>query len=253
MTNEMMKMEDIKGNALAEVQNIFDVNDNIKGVTGRIPQLKIAHQAQMFIMPDDTKADKFTGIILHHSPANAWWATEFEQSGGGDLPDCFSLDAVHPQVTGEGKVIQSQTCAACKWNQFGSDGRGKACKNMWRLHILKPGEVLPKRITLPPSNLNQIQDYLISLRDKNLPHELVITEFGLMKTKSKDGIEFSKITFKPIGVVNKKDQALELKKIKEQFKAAFGEVIDVAEYGNSTAEPVAKTTEKTAPKTGPKY
>lgn len=252
MSTEIMKIEDMKGNALADVQNIFDVNDNIKGVTGRIPQVKIAHQAQMFILPDDTKVEKFTGIILHHSPANAWWATEFEQSGGGDLPDCFSMDAVHPQTSGEGKMTMAKTCAECPNNKFGSDGRGKSCKNMWRLHILKPGELLPKRLTLPPSNLNQIQDYLIALRDKNLPHELAVTEFGLIKTKSKDGIEFSKITFKLTGVINKKDDALELKKIKEQFKTAFGEVIDVAEY---TATPVETPTENEPKKVkvGPKY
>lgn len=47
------------------------------------------------------------------------------------------------------------TCADCVLNQFGSDGnnKGKACKNMRMLYLLRSGEYMPIQIALPPTSL----------------------------------------------------------------------------------------------------
>lgn len=229
----------IDENALAAVEGIFDVNDNIKGVKGRIPQIKMVHQAQMFKDNADNKFESFEGIILHHSPANAYWDKSFEETGGGVLPDCFSLDGSHPVAT-EGKKTVCASCHNCPMNQFGSDkrgGRGKACKNMWRLHILVQNQAIPKRVTLPPSSIPAVQDFLVDLRDKKVPHEIIPTEFRLKATKNKDGITYSEIVFKPLWakIIKEKDDALALKKIKEDFSYAFGEVIEAEEYVSAEA------------------
>ena len=47
------------------------------------------------------------------------------------------------------------TCVDCVLNQFGSDGnnKGKACKNMRMLYLLRSGEYMPIQIALPPTSL----------------------------------------------------------------------------------------------------
>lgn len=218
--------KDYQSKVPSEVAGMFDVNDNIKGITGRLPSIKIIHQAQMFAFGED-KVKSFKGIILHHGPANAYWEKSFDESGGGSLPDCASLDAIKPDF---GMMRQSEHCARCPRNEFGSDGsRGKACKNMWRLHILVEGQSIPKRLTLPPSNLGNVQDFLVYLRDINLPHELTVVDFSLKSEKNKDGIVYSAISFNPISVINDVNYAKNLKKIKEDFSQAFGEIVDLDE------------------------
>ena len=58
----------------------------------------------------------------------------------------------------DGKVGYGEpggTCADCVLNQFGSDGnnKGKACKNMRMLYLLRSGEYMPIQIALPPTSL----------------------------------------------------------------------------------------------------
>lgn len=209
--------------------DIFDVNDNIKGVTGRIPQIKIMHRVEMFANQAGEKFSSFKGIILHHSPTNAYWENDFSTSGGGTPPECASTNGEYPD---SGEKKQCKTCFKCTQNTFGSgkDGKGKACKNLWRLHILVEGQQIPKRLTLPPSNIGVLQDFLVDLRDVGVPHELAILEFTLIPEKSKSGIEYSLINIKPIGTINNRQKALELKKIKDDFSAAFGQEIDGDEF-----------------------
>ena len=230
---ESVSIDVFMANKNIETQGIFDVNDNIKGVRGRIPTIQIIHKAEQFKLQDGSKLDSFKGIILHHSPANAFWEAAYDSTGGGVPPDCSSSNGEKPN---SGEKLQSKYCFDCPQNKFGTgkpdkDGKrkGKACKNMWRLHILIDEQQIPKRLTLPPSNTGALQDFLIYLRDINLPHELAILEFSLVPTASKTGIVYSMISIKPIGVITDKNKALALKKVKQSFLEAFSEVIDIDE------------------------
>lgn len=251
MTKELIKKEtveitDFKESDLSPVGDIFDVNDNMKGVSGRIPQIKINHQVRMFTNQDKSqKFETFRGIILHHSPINAYWAESFDKTGGGTPPDCSSMNASTP-ADNVGK--QAEACFKCPQNQFGSgpEGSGKACKNMWRLHVLVENQKIPKRLTIPPSNIGALQDFLVTLRDINVPHELAIVNFSLIPAKSKNGIEYSMIQLRIDAVVNKRDKALELKKLKDDFSAAFQEVIEVEEYITTEKDPQAPGSEEEA-------
>ena len=217
----------------SELLNMFDVNDNIKGVTGRIPVIKIIHQAQMFSDKDgDVKFLSIEGIILHHSPVNSYWENSFDETGGGVPPDCYSMDSEIPQ----GDKQQSKLCYNCPMNKFGSKGRGKACKNMWRLHILCDDSQIPKRMTIPPSNILGVQDFLVKLRDLNLPHELAKLKITLKKAKSKDGIEYSQLNFDIVDTVKTKAEADRIKAIKTSFSGAFGDIVEADEVGEDTTK-----------------
>jgi len=218
-----------------EVQGVFDIGENMEGVAPRFPQIKIIHQGQQFEMPDETKTDTIEGVILDTNRINAWWQVSFDESGGGTPPDCFSLDGIKP---GPGcSAQQSTSCRECEKNAFGSDGRGKACKNMKRVHILLDGEMLPYRLTLPPSSLKAIDDYISMMTSKGLPYQLLRTRFGLKKTKNRDGIIYSEIAPVKVGVIEDADKAHELKRMLDYWKPACrGQEILFDEYGGIDAE-----------------
>ena len=97
--------------------------------------------------------------------------TRIKIPGGGHLQ--FEIPSGNPDVPDyapylEGVILYSQsfdgkvgygepggTCADCVLNQFGSDGnnKGKACKNMRMLYLLRSGEYMPIQIALPPTSL----------------------------------------------------------------------------------------------------
>jgi hypothetical protein len=232
---KIQKIEEVKD--IAKLTELFDLKDNLKGVQARIPSIKIIHQAQMFTNEDGTdRFTEFEGIIVHHSPINAFWKESFDATGGGTMPDCASYDGEKPFT--ENPV--SQFCYNCPMNQFGSanngKGKGKACKNSWRLHILPVEGQLPKRLVLPPSQHGAIQDFLIKLVDKKIPHELAVVKFTLKEVKNADGIKFSMIQFDIKGIVTDLTKAQEIKTVKDRFNERFNDDITDTKMDNKTEE-----------------
>jgi len=91
-------------------------------------------------------------------------------------------------------------CASCPLNRFNSEvrpdgtrGRGKACKNMRRLFIMRPGTVLPLLLVVPPTSLKQVRQYFLRLAGTGIPYYGVITKLALVQQKSGDGITYSQI------------------------------------------------------------
>ncbi len=229
-SKEMVKAAAEGGDILnPDMAGLFDMRENMEGVEPRLPQIGIAHQAQMFVMPDGKKVESFTGIILDHSKAYAWWAESFDKSGGGTPPQCFSMDGVKPDMMGED--VQAESCASCPNNKYGSDGgRGKACKNMKRVHVLLEGSAFPHRLTVPPSNLKAVDNYISMLTGQSTPYQLVKTTFKLKEEKNKDGIAYSELTFEKSGLITSMDDAISIKAARDNWKMVMrGQGIEAGE------------------------
>ena len=223
-----------------ELRKVFELKANMEGVVPRLPQIKIAHQeTQLFIFPDENQVKTFEGIIIDTNRINAWWEISYDDSGGGTPPDCFSMDGI--ECNQNGNMPQAKLCRDCEKNQFGSEskrdgqkGRGKACKNMKRVHIIMEGEMLPLRMTLPPSSLKLIDDYISRLTSKGLPYQLTTTIFGLTKEKNKDGINYSGIKLEKGELITDPERALSLKKLYAELKPIMrGQEIISSEYGDT--------------------
>ena len=220
-----------------ELRDEFNLKDNMEGVQPRLPMIGIAHQAQLYIMPDESKIPEFEGIILDTNRINAWWDKSFDETGGGTPPDCFSMDGI--DCDQNSNMPQTKLCRDCEKNKFGSavekdgsKGKGKACKNMKRVHIVLEGEMLPHRMTLPPSSLKAIDDYISRLTSKGLPYQLVHTTFKLKEAKNTVGIKYSE--FKPERgiLITDPEKAANLKKLLHELKPAMrGQEIILKEYG----------------------
>ena len=220
---------------------IKELQENLEGIDPVFPVIKVIHQGQMFEMPDGEMTRSFLGIIVDTNAVNAWWKIGFDESGGGDPPDCSSSDSMRPDST----ILEPQDthCKVCAKNQFGSEvpkeaGEevfGKACKNMRRVHVLVEGSILPYRLTLSPANLKPANMFLTILASQGLSYLHVITEFSLKEAKNRKGIKYSEIVFKKAKVIENKGVIAQLKKMKEQMMEAMrGQMITPEEYAPDT-------------------
>lgn len=219
-----------------ELRNEFNLKANLEGVQPRLPQIGIVHQAQLYVFPDESQQKEFEGIILDTNRINAWWEKSFDETGGGTPPDCFSMNGI--ECDQNSNMPQAALCRDCEKNKFGSavekdgsKGKGKACKNMKRVHIMLEGEMLPHRMTLPPSSLKAIDDYISRLTSKGLPYQLVHTTFKLKDTKNAKGIKYSEIKPERGLLITDPKQAANLKQLLKDMKPVMrGQEIVLEEY-----------------------
>ncbi|MBE9570095.1 MAG: hypothetical protein IMF11_05685 [Proteobacteria bacterium] len=209
--------------------DIFDMGAQMEGVEAQLPQIKIIHQAQMFAFPDDTKEETFRGIILDMNRTNAYWPESYDDTGGGVPPMCSSLNGVVPEAGAEEVQSPSNSCFDCPQNKYGTGnkGKGKACKNMKRVHILLQGSMMPYRLTVPPTNLKAVDLYVSLLTSQGIPYQLVMTEFSLRTASNKDGVEYSELHMENVGPsVKTVEEAQELKALVAQWRGVMrGEII----------------------------
>lgn len=143
--------------------------------------------------PENPDAEKeIIGVIVDHHPVNAYWQNKY--SGGNNPPDCSSMDG----KVGIDRSGNRKPCNTCPLNEWGSDedSRGKACKNMHRVYILREGEMLPLLLTLPPTSLKNFADYLaMRIVSRGMRSYGVITKISLKKAQNSDGINYSQAVF----------------------------------------------------------
>lgn len=140
---------------------------------------------------DPQIATELVGVILYHHPVNAYWKEKF--SGGNEQPDCSSYDG---KVGIDRETGECKDCSSCPCNQFGSDGNGKACKNVHRIYMLREGNPVPLILSLPPTSLKYMRDYIskkILLKGMRSYH--AVTKITLKKEKSSGGIDYSRAAF----------------------------------------------------------
>lgn len=196
--------------------------------------------------PDDPEVLKeVDGVIIFTHRMNAYWAHKFgeadEDGNTNKVPDCSSMDGKTGMVRETGEI---RDCAACPFNQFGSDGAGKACKNMRRLYILRDGKPDVYLLTVPPTSLKDINKALKTLMGKTkTPYTRQIVTFKLSIAESKDKIKYSRVSLERKALLPDKlfpvTQKLrsELKKSYESVAITSGDYVAAApETQNNAAQ-----------------
>ncbi len=140
-----------------------DMADDMEGLSMMLNRAKIpAGGALQFEIPtDDPTRPEYTcslvGVILHNHDSCAYWKPEDDDDTEEDnLPLCSSYDG----KTGIGSP--GGACATCRMNAYGTGakGRGKACKNMRVIYLLRSGEYMPLQLNLTPTSLKPFKDFL---------------------------------------------------------------------------------------------
>ena len=184
----------------AAMESDFSAEDmaaDMDGMTMTFQRVKIPSGGMLqFEMPTDDPDNPdytrvLTGVILHNHTSCAFWA-EGNDDEENNPPVCSSLDG----KTGIG--LPGGACSACEMNRFGSaaKGRGKACKNMRVIYLLRSGDYMPLQINLPPTSIRGFNDFISSafvMRRRASFGSMV--QIGLKKgSNGKD--EYSIATFK---------------------------------------------------------
>ncbi len=166
-----------------------DFGDDFEGIRLSFRRAKIpSGGAVTFELPTDDPADPectrtIEGIILSNHPANAYWP-----GGGFDEntpPICMSDDGK------QGIGTPGGTCVTCPFNQYetgvdskGNPTKGKACKNMRQLYILRSGEYMPIQLSLPPTSLRAFSDFVnIAFANRHRPAWASVVQIGLKKVE----------------------------------------------------------------------
>jgi len=211
--------------------NEFSVEKSMEEIEPRLPQIGIVHQGQLFVMPDEEKVTDFEGVILDVNKANAYWEKSFSESGGGTPPDCSSVNGLTADDNVEDCPASDRQCIGCPMNKFGSAGRGKACKNLKRVHILLEGHQLPLRLTLPPTSIKAFDLYVSLVGSLGHPYQMVKTGFSLKESQNKEGIKYSEIVLTVNEIINDEKKIERLRSMYRGWKPIMrGQPIEMDEY-----------------------
>ena len=146
--------------------------------------------------PDDPDYSKFlVGVIVYSHNSNAYW------------PDGNAYDDSNPPAcqSPDGKIgfgAPGGLCADCPMNKFGSDtkgtGRGKACKNMRMVYLLRSGELMPIQLSLSPTSITPYTQFVnAAFLNRNRGVCGGVVRIGLKK-KSNGRDEYSVATFEKL-------------------------------------------------------
>lgn len=151
----------------AMVQSEFsaeDLADDMDGLSMSFSRIKIpAGGMTQFEIPTENPdspdyAPLLEGVILHHHPSCAYWVETGEDDDDDEekLPLCSSLDGI------KGIGTPGGACATCQLNAFGSGakGKGKACKNMHVIYLLRSNELMPIQFNLPPTSIRPFKEFM---------------------------------------------------------------------------------------------
>jgi hypothetical protein len=178
------------------------------------------------------------GVLVLRQVTRVYWRASYAETGGGQQPDCSSLDAQygHGDRGLEGDTVESvHECAKCPlggddaWgtatNEKGQPMAGKACRQVTRIFMLRPGDNLPMLIALPPSSYKPALAYAVQMAGKKVPYYGGITAMTLEKAKSKGanggpGVDYSKAVFKPVRPLTP-EEFVQVQAYRDQFVPFF--------------------------------
>lgn len=174
-----------------------ELSEDMDGLRLSFQRVKIpGGGALQFEIPSDDPENpdyaKFLeGVILFNHASNAYWA-EGEEYSDNDPPLCQSMDG----KLGHG--VPGGLCVNCAYNTFGSSGRGKACKNMRVLYLLRSGDYMPIQLSLPPTSIRPFNNFVnqaFLLRRRGVCSAVV--QIGLKKANNGTQ-DYSVATFKKL-------------------------------------------------------
>ena len=141
------------------------------------------------------------GIIVFTQITRTYWEKSFDETGGGEPPNCYSPDG----VMGIGEIADTMAkdnmCGNCPMSEFAKDGTGCPCKENRQVFMVMQDEILPVVIKTPVMSLRNSKKYLTALSSRRQKVHSVYSSLTLVPTKNKKNIKYSQIAFKKSGDV----------------------------------------------------
>lgn len=238
--------ENMDPELMAELQDEMADLDAESGIDCRTIKLPagggLAYEVQGDDDDDVEYLKEITGVIIFTHRANGFWPGSYGSGDDGNkIPLCSSMDGKTGMRTDTGEIV---TCEICPYNQFGSaaddkgnQSRGKACKNMRRLYIMRDGNPNIYLLTVPPTSIKEVNKQLTKIMgSKGIPYTNLIIGLKLEKATNSNGIAYSKVIIEKKGLLPA-EAAAKAKELRRQIKEKYQSLaITMDDY--STAPPI---------------
>lgn len=141
-------------------------------------------------------------IIMAMRDVRAYWPEPF---GGGAAvpPTCSSSDA----VMGIGQP--GGPCRLCPLAVFGTAtkpngkaAKGQACKQGKLMLLLRPQDLIPIMLVIPPGSLKDTNKFLLRFTQSEYSPQHVVMRFGLKGTKNSDNVPYNQVTMEMVRPLN---------------------------------------------------
>ncbi|MGN0706600.1 MAG: hypothetical protein ACI4JC_01190 [Faecalibacterium sp.] len=175
------------------------------------------------------------GVIIFTHRMNGYWPNAFGSSANPEdkIPLCSSMDGETGVNIKTGVISE---CEHCPYNQYGSDpngGKGKACKNMRRIYLMRSGDPNIYLLTVPPTSIKEVSNALARIVNSGIPYNNLIVGFKLAKAANAKGISYATVTIDKRGILPA-TVAETAKAMYRQIKAKYKEMtITMDDYVSS--------------------
>lgn len=177
MSNLVIREEFKKMASPALLEAIEAVQETLASIeTPRIPKI---HFKDAFTLADGEKTvESFEATILFVKNSNYYYEGRYN-AADPKPPVCASSDGLLPDY---GEKIQHDNCKECPRNKYREDGSGKECRNKKVLYVRLGSAIIPKRLSIPPTSIKYINNYLLNLASIGKQYASVVTKFEVFKT-----------------------------------------------------------------------
>lgn len=164
-------------------------------------------------------AESFSGIILHYKDQRSYWSEAIAESGGNMPPDCTSGN----DLVGKGEPGgDCQTCPYSEWGSRGEGMRGQACRVVRMMFIVRPSDLIPLVLSVPPSSYKLVKGYFLRLASARVPFWGCVTKFGLQSARM-SGFDVSQIV--PVMETRlSEEEAARMQKVASDLESAFSKI-----------------------------
>lgn len=152
-------------------------------------------QDKKFLLPDGTRTEgPIELVVVDFTSRNEYYEGSYDPNNITS-PLCF---AIHPEPkqmvpSANSPEKQCDDCASCPMNQFGSAGKGKACKNMRVLAVLPPDADESTPIWLlkvSPTGIKSFDAFAASCDRAKLPPVAFTVEVGFNESETYASLVF---------------------------------------------------------------
>jgi hypothetical protein len=174
-------------------------------IMGKVFTEKRGGEATMIMNPKDPDSPAtYIEVVLvkaNKAVSKIWYANGFDPKAEQKRPDCYSSDGTAPAADAVNK--QAKTCAACKFNEWGSKitesgKKAKMCADSVRMAIAKPDRLNdPYLLRVPAASIRVLGEYGQTLAKRGVAYNMVLTRISFDPAEATP-----KLVLKPVGFLD---------------------------------------------------
>lgn len=192
----------------AELKDQMDDLDDESGINCRTIKIPSGGSLAFTVQGDEDGDEDYPkeieGVIVFTHRMNGYWPNAFGSSTNPEdkIPVCSSMDGKSGLNIRTGEICE---CDKCPCNQYGSDpngGKGKACKNMRRIYLMRSNDPNLYLLTVPPTSIKEVNKALTRIMaSKGIPYTNLIVGFKLAKATNANGINYATVVVDKRGIL----------------------------------------------------